>query len=156
MLLCAVAASAQTTQASGKVTIKQTDGTVVPVQGAVVTLPHRHKGKYDTKTDKGGRYVYAGLPFTGIYDCRQRTERTAYFQSKVRVSQIPETDFTLEPGDGKVLTLEEINAVNAATGSTGGAPANEAELRRRKEAMDKQMASVKAENEKSDGDQCTA
>jgi len=148
--LCAVAASAQTTQASGKVTIKQADGTVVPVQGAVVTFYRTDiKGKYDTKTDKGGRYVYAGLPFVGTYTIVVSAPNAQpTFRAKVRVSQVPETDFTLEPGDGKVLTLEEINAVNAATGSTGGAPANEAELRRRKEAMDKQMATVKAENEK--------
>jgi len=148
--LCAVAASAQTTQASGKVTIKQADGTVVPVQGAIVTFYRTDiKGKYDTKTDKGGRYVYAGLPYSGIYTIVVSAPNTQpTFRAKVRVSQVPETDFTLDPGNGKVLTLEEVNAAGAAGSSTGGAPANEAELRRRKEAIDKQIADAKAENEK--------
>ncbi len=148
--LCAVAASAQVTQASGKVTIKQADGTVVPVQGAVVTFYRTDiKSKYDTKTDKSGRYVYAGLPFTGIYTIAVSAPNAQpTFRAKVRISQIPETDFTLNPGDGKVLTLEEINSANAAVAATGGMPANDADLRRRKEAIDKQIEAAKAENEK--------
>ncbi len=153
VLLCAVfavAASAQTTAASGKVTIKQADGTLVPVQGAVITFYRTDiKGKYDTKTDKGGRYVYAGLPFSGTYTIVVSAPNAQpTFRAKVRVSQIPETDFTLDPGDGRVLTLEEINAANATGSPTGNAPANEAEMRRRKEAMEKEMTAVKAENEK--------
>jgi len=150
--LCAVAASAQTTQASGKVTIKQADGTAVPVKDAVVTFYRTDiKGKYDTKTDKGGRYVYAGLPFTGIFTIAVSAPNAQpTYRAKVRVSQVPETDFTLEPGDGKVLTLEEINSANATAATTGGgAPANDAELRRRKAEYDKQIAAMKAENEKS-------
>ncbi|MGI8655767.1 MAG: carboxypeptidase regulatory-like domain-containing protein [Pyrinomonadaceae bacterium] len=148
--VCAVVASAQTTAASGKVTIKQADGTLVPVQGAVVTFYRTDiKGKYDTKTDKGGRYVYAGLPFSGTYTIVVSAPNAQpTFRAKVRVSQIPETDFTLDPGNGKVLTLEEINTANATGSSTGNAPANEAELRRRKEALEKQVAAVNAENEK--------
>ncbi len=149
--LCAVAACAQTTQASGKVTIKQADGTVVPVKDAVVTFYRTDiKGKYDTKTDKGGRYVYAGLPYTGIYTIAVSAPNAQpTFRTSVRVSQVPETDFTLDPGDGKVLTLAEINSANAATSTTNGAaPANDAALRRRKEEYDKQVAAMKAENEK--------
>lgn len=148
--LCAVAASAQTAQGYGKVTIKQADGTVVPVQGATVTFYRTDiKGKYETKTDKSGNYVYAGLPFSGIFTIAvSATNAQPTFRAKVRVTEVPETNFTLAPGDGKVLTIEEINAALPAAGSASGAPADEKEFRRRKEAMDKQMAAVKAENEK--------
>src|SRR5688500_521365 len=64
----AVAVSAQVTQVNGTVTLKQADGTEVPVAGAQVDIYRTDiKGEYHVKTDKKGKYIYAGLPFVGTY-----------------------------------------------------------------------------------------
>lgn len=153
--LCAVAeVSAQVVQASGKVTLKQADGTEAPLPGATVTIYRTDiKGKYEVKTDKGGRWVYAGIPFTGVFTVIvSGPNAKPTFITDVRFSQKPDgNDFTLEPGDGSVLTLEQ---VQAAGGSGGGAnrPAggggDSAATRKAREEMAKQQAAVDAENKK--------
>src|SRR3954471_8111331 len=64
----AVVASAQVTQVSGKVTLKQADGTEAPVTGATIDIYRTDiKQKFQVKTDKKGQYMHAGLPFVGTY-----------------------------------------------------------------------------------------
>ena len=65
---CGVIASAQVAQMSGKVTLKQADGTVVPVVGAQVDI-YRTDIKWEdhVKTNKKGEYQHAGIPFVGTY-----------------------------------------------------------------------------------------
>ncbi|HYG09886.1 MAG TPA: carboxypeptidase regulatory-like domain-containing protein [Pyrinomonadaceae bacterium] len=124
----AVTAAAQTTTASGKVTLKQADGTEVPVAGALVEI-HRTdiKQNLKTKTDKKGQYVYAGLDLTGTFTIIVSAPgATPSYISNVRVSQRPNNDFTLQPGDGSTLTLAEVKAASAGgaskTGTTAAAP----------------------------------
>jgi hypothetical protein len=63
----AVAASAQVT-ATGKVTLKQADGTEVPVKDALVQIYRTDiKQSFKTKTDKKGEYVYAGMDYVGTF-----------------------------------------------------------------------------------------
>ncbi|MBC7931406.1 MAG: carboxypeptidase regulatory-like domain-containing protein, partial [Rubrivivax sp.] len=64
-----VAASAQVATFEGKVTLKQADGTEVPVQGATVTIIRTDIKQElgSVKTDKNGKYVRAGVPFVGTY-----------------------------------------------------------------------------------------
>ncbi len=60
------AASAQVTRVEGKVTLKQADGTVVPVPGAQVDIFRTDiKQQFQIKTDKKGVYTHAGIPFVG-------------------------------------------------------------------------------------------
>ncbi|MGH9914036.1 MAG: hypothetical protein ACRD63_01965, partial [Pyrinomonadaceae bacterium] len=60
--------SAQVVTGSGTVTLKQADDTTALVKDAVVIFYRTDiTGRYQTKTDKSGRYVYAGLPFTGVF-----------------------------------------------------------------------------------------
>ncbi len=150
-VMCAVAVSAQQAQGSGTVTLKQADGTTVPVKDAVVVFYRTDiKGEFRTKTDKNGKYVYAGLPYAGIYTIAVSAPNAQpNFIANIPVGRKPENDFTLEPGDGSVLTLDKIKAVATSTG--GGAAVSAAEARRNKEEYDKKVAeneNAKATNAK--------
>ncbi len=58
-------ASAQSGQLRGQVLMAQ-DGKEVPVAGAQIDVYRTDiAGKYNTKTDKKGDFVFAGLPFVG-------------------------------------------------------------------------------------------
>ncbi|MFN2455922.1 MAG: carboxypeptidase regulatory-like domain-containing protein [Pyrinomonadaceae bacterium] len=150
-LMSVAAASAQIQQASGKVMLTQADGTTVPVKDAVVVFYRTDiKGEYKTKTDKSGKYVYAALPYTGTYTIVVSAPNAQpTFSAGVRISRKPENDFTLQPGDGSALTLEQIStALKAAPGGAAAPPADAAAARRAKEEYDKQVAAINAENEK--------
>ena len=123
-----VAASAQVTQISGKVTMKQADGTVVPVQNAQIDIYRLDiKGQFETKTNRRGEYTHAGIPFGGRYAIAVSAPgaRPTYL-GNLRLHQQPEHDFVLSPGDGKRMTLEEVRAAIASGGAAasgeGGAP----------------------------------
>jgi hypothetical protein len=63
-----ILANAQTGQLRGKVTIKQADGTMAPAGDVAIEVYRTDvSGKYTTKTDKKGEFVFAGLPFIGTY-----------------------------------------------------------------------------------------
>jgi len=118
----AVTAAAQTSTATGKVTLKQADGTEVPVAGATVEI-HRTdiKQTLKTKTDKKGQYVYAGLDLVGTFTIIVSAPgATPSYMAGIRISQRPNNDFSLQPGDGKTLTLAEVKAASAGGASTGG------------------------------------
>src|SRR5919198_1976227 len=123
---CAVA-SAQVTQINGKVTLKQADGTVVPVAGAQVDI-YRTDIKWEDhlKTNKKGEYQHAGIPFVGTYVIAVSAPgaRPTYVGG-VRPSQRPTVDFQLDPGDGSRLTLDQIKTLEAAGGGrpSGRGPA---------------------------------
>src|SRR6185503_20933163 len=68
LLLSAAGAAAQVLQVSGKVTLKQADGTVVPIAGAVIDIYRTDmKQKFEVMTDRRGEYLRAGLPMMGTY-----------------------------------------------------------------------------------------
>ena len=68
LLLATVAVSAQTGQLRGRVYIEQADGTRVAAAGAQVDVYRTDlPGKYPTKANKNGEFVYAGLPYVGTY-----------------------------------------------------------------------------------------
>src|SRR5918998_3379543 len=93
LLLAAFAASASAQQATatGKVTLKQADGTEVPVQGAQVEF-HRTdiKQTLKTKTDKKGEYVYAGLDLGGTYTILvSAPNATPSYSANIRIGRQP-------------------------------------------------------------------
>ncbi len=145
----AASAAAQVITASGKVTLKQPDGKSVPVAGATVVFYRTDiKGEYRTKTDKNGRYVYAGLPFTGVFTIVVSAPNARpTFLKDVRISQRPENDFELEPGDGSTLTLEQIRAMGAQAAVPEGG-AESAEARRAREEMERKRAEFEAEKKR--------
>lgn len=149
----AVVASAQSTQVNGKVTMKQADGTVVPVAGAQIDIYRTDiKAEYHTTTNKKGEYVHAGLPFVGTYTVVVSAPGAQpTFESKLRFTQRTQYDFELRPGDGSKPTLEQTRAA-AATGGGGGSaaastPRSESkEEKAAREAREKEIAEVEKKN----------
>ena len=66
LLSTGIAVSAQSGQLRGHVIMKNADGTTTPVAGAVIDVFRTDvAAKYETKTNKKGEFVLAGLPFIG-------------------------------------------------------------------------------------------
>jgi len=151
----AVAASAQTTQVNGTVTMKQADGTVVPAAGAQIDIYRTDiKAEFHTKTDKKGHYIHAGLPFVGTYTVVVSAPGASpNYQAKLRFTQQTQYDFELRPGDGSRPTLEDIAKLGAAGGGSaaaggGAAPRSESkEDKAAREAREKEIAEVSKKNE---------
>jgi tetratricopeptide (TPR) repeat protein len=150
----AVSAAAQiTTTATGKVTLKQADGTEVPVADAAVEI-HRTdiKQTLKTKTNKKGEYVYAGLDPAGVFTVIVSAPgATSSFISNVRLNQQPNNNFVLSPGDGKAFTLADIKAAGVSQGSTaksGETALTPEEAKKKEEEYKKQLAEVTAKNAK--------
>ena len=120
-----VAASAQVVQATGKVTLKQADGTEVPVQNAVVKFYRTDiKQTFEAKTGKNGSYVHAGIPLVGTFTIAVSAPgaRPTYLPD-IPIGRKSENNFVLEPGDGSSLTLEQIRASMASGGAGAASPA---------------------------------
>jgi len=159
LFACAAAASAQTTQISGKVTLKQADGTSAPVAGAQVDIYRTDiKQKFEIKTNKKGEYQHAGIPFVGTYTVVVSAPGASpTWQEKVRFTTQNSLDFQLQPGDGKRPTLDEIKAAvtapgRPAGGSSGGgnaAPRGESkEEKAKREELERKVKEVEESNKK--------
>jgi len=125
MLTLAAVANAQSTQVDGTVKVKNEDGTIKPVAGALVDIYRTDiRGKFDVKTDKNGHYIRLGIPIQGIY--------TFAFSGpgchptwipNVKVSLQPTVDIVLDPGDGSTITLEQIQQAGSQQKTAGTKPA---------------------------------
>ena len=150
----AVVASAQSTQVNGKVTLKQADGTVVPVVGALIDIYRTDiKAEFHTKTDKKGNYIHAGLPFVGTYTVIVSAPGAApTFTARQRFTTETTRDFVLTPGNGSRPTIDDVNKREAAGGGGGsaaGAPAPRTESKEDKaarEAREKEIAEIEKKN----------
>src|SRR5215207_984756 len=156
LLLAASAAvtNAQVLQISGKVTLKQADGSVVPVSGAQIDI-YRTDIKWETKvtTNKRGEYMHAGIPFIGTYTLAVSAPgaRPDYMKD-VKLSQRPENDFELQPGDGARLTLDQIKTANAsgakAAGGGNAAPSESKEDKAKREEFERKNKEIIEGNKK--------
>jgi tetratricopeptide (TPR) repeat protein len=139
---------AQTSQVEGTVKLKEADGSTKLAAGVLIDIYRLDiKGHYDVKTDKNGHFVRLGLPVQGTYlFVFSGPGAMPTWMNNVRISQMPVVDTTLDPGDGRTLTLEEIQKQIAQqkTGGGGGggaqapkavSPADKAKL----EAAQKEM-----------------
>ncbi len=147
--LAAAAASAQVVTAKGKVMLKQADGTLVPVQGALVRFYRTDINQtMEAKTDKKGEYVNVGIPLVGTFTIAVSAPgaRPDYIAG-IKISAQPENNFTLEPGDGTVLTLDQIKAARTAVTSGG---ANPEEIKKRQAEMEKKRAEIEEQNKKAE------
>ncbi len=126
VVACTAAASAQVITASGTITLKQADGTAAPVQGASVRFVRTDiKQEFTAKTDKKGHYVNVGLPIQGTYTLIISAPGAApTYIAGVKLNAKPENDFTLDPGNGSTITLEQIKAANVGAATTGTATAS--------------------------------
>ena len=143
LLISATGGAAQTSQLAGKVTLRQADGSVVPVQGAQVDIYRTDwKGEYHTKTDKKGAFIHAGLPYIGVYTIAVSAPGAKpTFVNGIRVAQQTEQSFELQPGDGSRLTLEQI------AGETDKERAEREELERKNREIEETNRKITAANE---------
>ncbi|HEX8422994.1 MAG TPA: carboxypeptidase regulatory-like domain-containing protein [Pyrinomonadaceae bacterium] len=157
----AVNVSAQfTATATGKVTLKQADGTEVPLPDALVEIHRTDIKQYKkVKTDKKGEYLYAGIDPTGTYTLVvSAPNATPTYIQNINLNRQSANNFSLNPGDGRTLTLADIKAAGGATtpaaAKSGTAPTaaspkmSAEEAKKKQEELDKEIAAVKAKNAK--------
>lgn len=151
LLLAAVGASAQTGQLRGHVFIQQADGTKVPAAGAQVDVYRTDlPGKYPSKTNKNGEFVYAGLPFVGTYVIAVSAPNAApAVRGGVKVGQDRDYEVVMTPGNGQRLTEEQAKAGGGGPGpgASGGSGESAADKAKREE-MEKKNAEVIEANKK--------
>ena len=120
-------AAAQSTQVEGTIKIKAQDGSKKPIAGATVDIYRRDiKTHFEppVKTDKNGHFVRLGLPIQGTYLFIVTAPGAApTYMNNVRISQMPVVDVTLDPGDGRVLTLDDVDKATAQQKGGGSVPA---------------------------------
>lgn len=148
----AAVAAAQTTQVSGTVKLKQADGTEVPLAGATIDIYRTDiKQEFHVKTDKKGKYMHAGIPFVGTYTLVvSGPGARPDYAAGLRFTQEQPHDFTLQPGDGSKLTLEQIKTLGTASRSaasnTASAPSESKEDKAKREEMERKVKEVEAKN----------
>jgi len=148
---------AQTGELRGQVMMKQADGQTVPLADAQIDVFRTDmSGKYNTKTNKKGEFVFAGLPFVGTYTVAVSHPTAApNWLAGVRPGREAPVEITVTPGDGKRFTYEEIKAAGGdkppAPGSGGGSSSSSGSSAAEKakiEEMKKKNAEIEAANKK--------
>lgn len=143
---------AQTGQLRGHVVVKQADGTTIPGSDAAIDVFRTDlPGKYTTKTDKKGDFVFAGLPYVGTYIIAvSRAASQPYWMPNVKAGRDIDYAIDLEPGDGRHLTLDEIKTLMAKTPGSAPSRAKETSEDKAKRAeLERKNAEIAANNEKS-------
>lgn len=148
-------ASAQVGQLRGKVTLKQADGTTIPANEAAIDVFRTDvSGKYATKTNKKGEFVFAGLPYVGTYIVAASLPGAQpNFVASVKAGRDIEYTIQLSPGDGRRLTQEEIKGLSSPSRG-GGAPesgeakASSADDKAKMAEIEKRNAEITSKNEK--------
>jgi tetratricopeptide (TPR) repeat protein len=132
--------------------MQQADGQKVPLADAQIDVFRTDmNAKYNTKTNKKGEFVFAGLPFIGTYAvAASHPTASPNFVPGVKVGREIPCEITVTPGSGKRLTYEDIKAAGGTTPvPAGGQPAVEsaADKAKREELM-KKNAEIEAGNKK--------
>jgi tetratricopeptide (TPR) repeat protein len=151
LLLSNVVVSAQTGQLFGEVVMQQADGTVAPVVGATIDVYRVDiAGKFQTKTDKRGKFIFAGVPYTGVYVIAASAPNASpQAVGDVRAGREVNYKITLGAGDGKRMSEPEARAAaGAAAASSGGAKEESAEDRKKREELEAKNREIMASNEK--------
>lgn len=150
-----ISAVAQVGELRGTVTMQQADGQKVPLADAQIDVFRTDiTGKYNTKTNKKGEYVFAGLPFVGTYVVAvSHPTANPNFMPGVKVGRGVPVDIVLTPGGGKRLTIDEIKAAGATappanSGSGGGGGGESAEDKAKREEMIRKNKEIEESNKK--------
>jgi len=116
-------ALAQTAQIEGTIKLKEKDNTLKPVEGALIDIYRTDiKGHWDVKTDKKGHYIRLGMPIQGTFlVVVSGPGLQPNWATGVRLLSGTPIDFTMDPGDGKTPTQEQIQALVSAKPKPGGA-----------------------------------
>lgn len=149
LLLGTVAASAQSGALRGHVVMKQADGKSTPVANAQIDVYRTDiTGKYNTKTNKKGEFIFAGLPFVGTYIVAASAPDAApSFIPNVRAGQEVDYEIVLTPGDGRRLTESDVRTAKSAAATPAGATESKEDKAKREE-MERKVAEVNSKNEK--------
>jgi tetratricopeptide (TPR) repeat protein len=155
MLLFATSlvAMAQSGELRGHALITQADGQKVPASEAAVDVYRTDlPGKYNTKTNKKGEFVFAGLPYVGDYlVIVSHPNAQPTWLPKIKAGRNVDYEFVMSPGDGKRPTLDEVNAAMAKSGEPAAASSGGRESasdRAKREEMLKKNAEIEAANKK--------
>ncbi|HEX8888196.1 MAG TPA: carboxypeptidase-like regulatory domain-containing protein [Pyrinomonadaceae bacterium] len=113
LLLLSLEANAQVGQLYGKVSSKLASGETIPIEGATIDAFRTDiASMYHTTTDKTGEFIFAGLPYVGTYILAVSAPNSQpEIISNVKAGRDIEYKITLEPGDGRRLTLEEAKKI---------------------------------------------
>jgi tetratricopeptide (TPR) repeat protein len=143
---------AQTGQLRGHVVMKQADGTKAPASNAVIDVFRTDiVGKYETKTDKKGNFVFAGLPFVGTYIIAASTAGAGpTYLPNVKAGREVDYELELSPGDGRRLTIEEIMRVASQSKGAPGEAKPSAEDVAKREELIKKNAEIVEKNKKAE------
>src|SRR5215216_6033183 len=144
-------AFAQVGELRGHVWMQQADGQKVPLADAQIDVFRTDiSAKYQTKTNKKGEFVFAGLPFIGTYAVAASHPTAApNFVPGVKAGREVPCEITVTPGNGKRLTYEEIKAAGGTTAApSGGAAAPSAADKAKMEELRKKNEEIEAGNKK--------
>ena len=104
-------ASAQTGQVKGKVV----DAEGNPIEGATISIEFigALTRKFETKTNKRGDFVQIGLQ-SGTYKVTASKDKMEQsYETRVRIGNMSEVNFVLQPGTGPTMTKEEADKLKA-------------------------------------------
>jgi tetratricopeptide (TPR) repeat protein len=155
MAVASVPAFAQLGELRGTV-VMENNGQKTPLADAKIDVFRTDiKGNYETKTNKKGEFVFAGLPLTGTYTVvASHPTARANFLPGVKVGRGTPVEITVTPGDGKVPTREELEKVGGTspTPPAAGAPsaadkAKLEELRKKNEEIENANKKITESNE---------
>ena len=149
LLLAAVGASAQVGQLRGHVFIQQADGTKVPAAGAQVDVYRTDlPGKFPSKANKNGEFIYAGLPYIGTYVIAVSAPNAApTVRGGVKVGRDIDFELVMTPGNGQRLTEEQAKAGGGT--ETGGPSSGESAAdKAKREELEKKNAELIEANKK--------
>ena len=151
LTFAAFVASGQTGELRGHANIKQADGQTNPASDAVIDVYRTDlPGKYNTKTNKKGEFVFAGLPYIGTYVIAASHPTAApTFLQGVKAGREVDYELSMSPGDGKRLTLDQINAMASGGGApSSGGSKETAESRAKREELMRKNAEILEKNKK--------
>ena len=147
-------AVAQVGELRGHVWMQQADGQKVPLADAQIDVFRTDmSAKYNTKTNKKGEFVFAGLPFIGVYTvaASHPTAQPTFLPGVKAGRDIP-VELTVTPGSGKRLTFDEIKGAGGGSptppAASGGTPAPSSEDKAKMEELRKKNAEIEASNKK--------
>lgn len=146
-------AFAQSGELRGYVVMVNADGTKVPLAEAAIDVQRTDlPGKFQTKTNKKGEFVFAGLPYIGEYlIIVSHPTAQPTWQKGIRAGRGTNYEFTVSPGDGRRPTYDEVKAAMSRVGDTPSASSSggeSAEDRAKREEMMKKNAEIEAQNKK--------
>jgi tetratricopeptide (TPR) repeat protein len=149
VLVLTSASLAQTTQIEGTVKLKDKDGTLKPVEGAIIDIYRTDiKGRWDVKTDKKGRYIRLGMPVQGTFlVVVSGPGIQPTWLVGVRLVSAQPIDFEVFPGDGSRPTQEQIQAQQSQQPRTPAQPqvsaADRAKAEEQRKEQEAQMEAAK-------------